>query len=130
MIKVTFFFLLLAGFKAETLSLDAILRANDAVSLNSYIKKSKNKAFLKILCENQKKSQAIPTACYELSLKADMWCLNLKNLRIKALDQALKSSFLSSSCRDHLKRKRKLLLYREKDKLLPELRNYWADDQS
>ena len=120
--------LLFVSLSLKALPLDRIFKANDAESLKLYIKQNDHQIFLKILCEKQKENKKPPTACYEMSLPADSWCLSLTvgNLNLELLDEALQSSLLSSACREHLKEKQKTLLYRKKDFLLPELKNYWT----
>ena len=127
--KLFFLLFFFVSFDSQALLLDKILRFNDAASLKSYIKENNQKNFLKILCEKQKENQRIPLACYELSLDADFWCLQLdvEKLNLKILNSSLSSKSLSLVCREHLQEKQKLLLYREKDFFLPELRNYWTD---
>ncbi len=127
-IKIIGFSALFISFSLEALPLDRILKANDAKSLRRYVKERDRQAFLKILCKQQKSRRKPPTACYELPLPADPYCLNLKakDLSLEILGQALQSSFLSPLCRERLKDKQKLLLYRRKDFLLPELKNYWT----
>ena len=127
--KIFFPFLLIISLSLKALPLDRIFKANDAESLRSYIKQRDHQIFLKILCEKQKENRKPPTACYELALPADSWCLSLKvgNLNLKLLDEVLQSSLLSSICREHLKEKQKILLYRKQDFFLPELKNYWTD---
>ena len=119
------------GFGLQALSLDQILRANDAKSLRSYVKKWERENFLRILCQKQKENKKPPVACYELGLNVDTWCLSLtwENLNLTILTQALRSKFLSSSCRKYLKKKQRILLYRKKDLLLPELKNYWTKQE-
>jgi len=126
--KFFLFFIFFINCFSGAVSLDYILKFDDAVSLNQYIKQQSHYIFLKILCERQKENKKPPTACYELSLPADSWCLSLKirDLNLEILNQALQSSFLTSVCREHLKEKQKILLYRKKDFLLPELKNYWT----
>ena len=126
--KVLLSFLFFINFSVEALSLDKIFKINDAASLNVYVKQQDHHTFLKILCKKQKENKKPPTACYELSITADPWCLSLKieNLNLKILKQALQSSFLSSVCREYLREKQKILLYQKKDFLLPELKNYWT----
>lgn len=125
-ILLTCFLFISSDLKA--LSLDKIFQANDATSLKSHVKKHDQQNFLKILCEKQKKNKKPPVACYELSLSADSWCLSLKleDLNLEILNQTLQSKFLSTSCYEHLKKKQKILIYRKKDFLLPELKNYWT----
>lgn len=125
-ILLLFFYCL--GFELEALSLDTILRADNAASLKRHVKKQNQRDFLKILCEKQKSQKKVPMACYELSLSADPWCLKLRlnDLEFESVEKALKSPFLSSICRKHLNNKKKILIYREKDFLLPELKNYWT----
>ena len=110
---------------AQALSLDEIFRAKDAKSLRASIKKQERKAYLGLVCKKQKEGQLPPFACYELSLPADPWCLDLKikQLNLEILKEALSSKALSALCRKHLEKKQKILLYRQKDSLLPELKN-------
>ena len=113
----------------RALPLGPVLRANDAKSLKQMVRQHNQKLFLEKLCEKQKKTEKIPTACYELSLNADLFCLNLKleDLRVaKNVKKALESKFLSKKCREHLKKKERVLNYRKKDFLLPELKNYFT----
>lgn len=129
MVKKTFLiFLCFISFNLNSLSLDQIFQFNDAVSLKYYIKQHKHQTFLKTLCKKQTEYKKAPVACYELSLPVDSLCLGLKlkNLNLESLNQVLQSKFLSSSCQKHLKKKQKILLYRKKDFLLPELKNYWT----
>lgn len=129
MFKLLFLFVVSFHPPLNALSLDKIFRFNDTASLKSYIQKQNKQNFLKILCEKQKSMRKIPTACYELSLPADFWCLNLKikELDMAGLNKALKNSFLSSICREYLQKKQQILVYRKKDFLLPELKNYWTE---
>lgn len=117
------------SFFAEALSLDKIFKFNDAAGLKSYIREQNHKDFLKKLCFQQKKNKTPPSACYELGQPADSHCLGLKteDLSVGVLNEALKSSFLSVDCRKHLQQKRKILIYRQKDFLLPQLKNHWTD---
>ena len=129
MVKGVFvFFLFLIPCDSKALSLEMILKANDAVSLKSLVKKDSQKAFLTSLCEKQKQNNKIPLACFELSLKADPFCLSLriKHLDLEGLNKALQSDFLSLPCRQYLKKKQKILIYRQKDFLLPELKKHWT----
>ena len=131
MLQIILLFLFFINPPSKALSLDSIFKANDAASLKSYIQQDNHQIFLKILCEKQKTNKKPPAACYKLSFPADPWCLSLKigDLDFKTLDESLKSSFLSSVCREHLKEKQKILLYRKKDFLLPELKNHWTDQK-
>ena len=116
-------------FSLSALSLESILKADNAVSLRLLIQKQKQKDFLKKLCAKQKETRKIPTACYQLSLTADFWCLNakLEDLRLlKSLENALKSKFLSKKCKNRLQKQKKILMYRQKDFLQPELKNYFT----
>ena len=109
--------------------LDSILKANDATSLKQLIQSHEKNLFLKKLCEKQKETGKIPKACYELSLIADPWCLNLKleELRmLKSIKKALKSKFLSKNCKEYLEKRKKILNYRKLDFLQPELKNYFT----
>ena len=126
--KFLFIFLAFVSFNLKALPLEKILKANDAASLRSSVKEHNHKDFLKILCEKQKENKKPPTACYELFLSSDPWCfrLKVKELSLENLKKALQSSFLSSSCREYLKKKQKILFYRQKDFLLPELKNHWT----
>lgn len=128
MLKTFLFLFFFVSFSSWAVSLDSVFKFNDATSLNRYIKRQNHRAFLEILCKKQKENKKPPTACYELSQPADSWCLSLKtgDLSLEILSQALQSSFLSSVCREYLRGKQKLLLYRDKDFLLPELKNYWT----
>ena len=124
-------FLFFTNCYLQALTLDSLLKANDAASLKSYIKGQNRITFLKILCKKQKEFRKPPIACYELSLSADFWCLSLKieDLNLKVLEEALQSSFLPSICHKYLKEKQKILFYRKKDVLLPKLKNYWTDQR-
>lgn len=124
-------FLIFLSFSLQALSLEQIFRADNAVRLNQLKVKEERELFLALLCEKQKKARKIPQACYEISKPADSWCLDLKakDLNIKSIDSALRSSFLSSLCHKHLKEQRNLLVYRKKDFLLPELKNYWTGEK-
>lgn len=129
MVKGLFvFFLFLVPSDLRALSLEMILKADDATSLKSLLKKDAEKAFLTSLCEKQKQNNKIPLACFELSLNADPFCLSLriKHLDLEDLNKALQSEFLSLPCRQHLKKKQKVLIYRQKDFLLPELKKHWT----
>ena len=122
-------FFLFFYFSLSALSLESILQADNATSLKLLIIKQNQKDFLKKLCKKQKETKKIPTACYQLSLNADFWCLNskLEDLRLlKSLEKALKSKFLSKKCKKHLKQQKKILMYRQKDFLQPELKNYFT----
>ncbi len=133
MVRVSLFVILLfASSNLEALVLDKIFQFNDATSLKSYVKNQERHSFLKILCKKQKENKIPPIACYKLSLPADLWCLSLKlkNLSLEIINLALKSKVLSSPCRNHLMNQRKILLYRQKDFLLPELKNYWTSQKS
>ena len=117
------------NFSAEALSLDRILTVNDAISLKQLVQQHNQKQFLEKLCKNQKSEGKIPKACYKLSLNADPWCLNLQLESPRVLEivkKALKSPFLSKKCREYLKKKEKILIYRQADFLLPELKNYFT----
>lgn len=138
-VKILLFFLffVLAGkalsFSHSEPALDFILKAESSKELNTYLKKKREKNFLKKLCMSQKKEEKIPLACYELGENADFYCLNLKLedlRRLKELEQALKSSFLSEKCRKKLKAGKELLKYREKDFFLPELKSYWTGEKA
>ena len=123
--------LFLIAFSASSsyLPLDSILKAHNAVSLKQLAQQSRQKQFLEKLCRKQKEMGNIPKACYQLSLKADPWCLNLRfesPKRLKSLKKALKSKFLSKKCREHLKEQEKILNYKQADFLLPELKNYFT----
>ena len=126
--KILLIFLFFIIFDLKALSLDKIFQANDAASLKSYVKQYEYQTFLKTLCKKQKEHNKPPVACYELSLPVDSSCfsLKLKDLNLKNLNQTLQSNFLSPPCQKHLKQKQKILLYRKKDFLLPELKNYWT----
>ena len=104
-------------------SLDEILRAGSATALQQALQESNRSEFLKLLCEKQKQAKKPPTACFELKQNADRHCLRLKteDLDIEILTQALSSSFLSPPCRKHLEEKKKVLIYRRKDRLIPGL---------
>ena len=131
MVKYFFSFLFCLSFHLKALPLDDILKANDATSLKSYIKQYKHQKFLEILCEKQKENRKPAIACYELSLNVDSWCFSLKmeDLNLEILNQALKSKFLSFPCRKYLEEKLEILIYRKKDFLLPELKNYWTSQK-
>ena len=122
-------FLSLSHIQSHALSLNSIFKANDAGRLNQLIQQNNHKSFLKELCKQQKETKKIPIACYQLSLNADPWCLNLKleelNM-LKNVKKALKSEFLSKKCREHLKIKEKVLIYKQVDFLRPELKNYFT----
>ena len=111
---------------AQALPLNDILRAKDTKSLEAIVKKQERKAYLELVCKKQKEGKNPPSACYELSLPADPWCLDLKidQLNLEILKEALSSKALSAPCRKHLEKKQKILLYRQKDSLLPELKNH------
>ncbi len=113
-----FFFFFSSPCPAEFL--DRILRSETIETLTLNIKKQEQDMFLNKLCEKQKASKKAPIACYELDLSGDNWCLSLKieDFSLESLNKALKSSFLSSTCRKYLKEKQKILIYREKDLLL------------
>ena len=124
-----FFFLTLFNFSLKALPLESILKANDAGGLKQLIQKHEKTKFLEKLCERQKETKEIPTACYKLSVNADFWCLNLKledPRLLKKLERALKVNSLSKKCREHLKTRKKILIYRQKDFFLPELKNYFT----
>ena len=128
-----FLFFAIFNFSTQALPLDSILKANDATSLKPLIQQHNQKLFLKKLCEKQKETGKIPKACYKLSLNADLWCLNLKleePKMLKSVEKALKSKFLSKKCKEYLKKKKKILNYRQKDFLLPELKNYFTVEKS
>lgn len=133
MVKKSFLiYFLFMVFDLRALSLDKIFRLNDAKSLRAYVKKQNHQTFLNFLCKKQKENKKPPLACYELSLTEDSSCLNLKlkNLNLEILNKSLKSKFLTPSCRKHLRKKKKILIYRKKDFLLPELKNYWTAQKS
>ena len=116
-----------SNFSLKALPLDSLLRINNATSLKQLTQQYNQKKFLEKLCEKQKETNKIPTACYKLSLKSDPWCLNLEDLKsLKSLETALKSKFLSKKCKEHLNTQKKILIYKQKDFLLPELKNYFA----
>lgn len=121
--------LLLASDSTSALSVEEILKINNATSLKAQIQQRKNQDFLKRLCWKQKENNKTPTACYQLQKPADNWCLNLQtgDLNMEILKVTLESSFLSSSCRKHLKQKEKVLLYRRKDLLLKEINSLKSD---
>ena len=124
-----FLFFIAFNFSSSALSLDSILNANDAVSLKQSVKQYERKSFLEKLCKKQKELGKIPKACYELGLSADLWCFSLKleELRmLKNVEKALESKFLSKKCREHLEKKKKILIYKQDDFLLPELKNYFT----
>lgn len=123
------FFITITNFSLKALPLNDILKANNAVSLNQSIKKYNKKILLETLCEKQKSNKRIPTACYQLDLNADFWCLNLKLedlIQLKNLKKDLESKFLSKKCKKHLIKQKKILIYRQKDFFLPELKNYFT----
>ena len=127
-------FLLFVFFQlsSSALPLDSILKANDAVSLKQSVQQYKQKTFLEKLCKKQKELGKIPKACYELALKADSWCLNLKleDLRmLKVVEKALESKFLSKKCREYLQKQKKVLIYKQADFFLPELKNYFTAEK-
>ena len=128
MFRFLFLFIYFISFSLKSLPLDEIFKANDTASLKQHIEKENQRLFLKSLCNKQKENKKPPTACYKLALPADESCLSLKisDLGLEILEEALKSSFLSSICKKHLEKLQKLLLYRRKDFLLPELKNYWT----
>ena len=126
------FFLSLSPIQPKALSSDNIFKTNDASRLKQLIQQSSQKSFLTELCKKQKETKKIPVACYELSLNADFWCLNLKleePSRLKNVKKALKSKFLSKKCLEHLKIKEKILIYRQKDFLRPELKIYFTAEK-
>lgn len=114
-----------------SLSLDKILLAKQKTHLKVLVDRQKNTVFLNKLCKYQKLQYKIPTACYKLALNADPQCLYLKLEQLALLDinQALKSSFLSFSCRKHLLSQKKILIYRKKDVLLSKLKKHWTDSK-
>ena len=131
MVRAYIFLFFLLGFQLEALPLQDILMADNAASLRSSIKKYEQKVFLNILCERQKQNKKPPTACYELGIFKDEWCLRLSFKDVQFLDFnfTFKTMPLSSACRKHLKHKQRLLSYRLKDFLLPELKKYWTDQE-
>ena len=129
MVKIIFLFLM--GLEVRALPLEQIFQANDANSLKQSVKKDKERAFLNLLCAKQKEKRKPPTACYALSLKPDLFCLRLtlKDLKEPEVEKALESRFLSLPCRLHLKRQRRVLIYRQKDFLIPELKKHWTESK-
>ena len=124
-----YLFLALFNFSSQAIPLDSILKANDTTSLKQLIQKHKKKLFLEELCKKQKETKKIPTTCYELSLNADLWCLNLKledPRMLKNVKKALESKFLSKKCREYLNKQKRILIYRQIDFLQPELKNYFT----
>lgn len=132
MLKLILCLFFFVNFFAKALSLNKIFKFDDAPSLKLYVREQNHQQLLKALCDKQKENRKPPTACYELALPVDSWCLrlNIHNLSVKTLNEAIKSSFLSSLCSEHLKEKHKILIYRQKDFLLPELKNYWTGENS
>ena len=130
--KTVYLFFLLLSLNSSGLVLDSILKAKNSNELKLSLKKEKNRALLKNLCEKQKQEHKIPLACYKLGEKTDFWCLNLKfenSSQLKEIEKALKSPFLSENCKNHLKSRKELLKYRERDFFLPELKNYFTDQK-
>ena len=60
--------------------------------------------------------------------EAEAFCLSArtKGLNFKQLEELLKLKHLSLACRKHLLGLKKILFYRKKDFLLPELKKYWT----
>ena len=116
-------YFLFTGFDLKALSLDKIFRFDDAKSLRSYLKRQNYQTFLKILCKKQKEKKP-PLACYEFFLAEDSLCLDLKlkNLNLEILNESLKSKFLTPPCRKHLKKKKKILIYRKKRFFSPRIK--------
>ncbi|MGI9549387.1 MAG: hypothetical protein ACR2M7_05405 [Bdellovibrionales bacterium] len=121
--------------KSNALSFKKILHSKTQKELESSLKKEETNLLLKTLCQKEKKLHKIPLSCYQMlptSKQVDFWCLSLKvsKLDLSSIKQALNKSFLSLKCQDHLKEKQKLLIYRKKDFLLPELKKHWTDQSS
>lgn len=132
MVLFFLFMALFTGRPSLSLPLSEILNAQNPEQLEELLKKDQKQSFLELLCKKQKSSQKIPTACYELGLSADSWCLNLalEDLRqIKELEKALKSKSLSEKCRNHLKKREAVLKYRQKDFFIPDLKNYFTAEK-
>ena len=120
----------------NAVSLDKILRANDAASLKRHVQKEKDLFFLRSLCAKKntpgiKKSGPL-AACYRLlslrkgfmSLSAlDSRCLSLKTSHFDRdlLKQSLQTREISPACRRRLTEKLKILSYRKRDELVPGL---------
>ena len=130
--KALLFAVISASCLSKALPLDFILKADDAMSLKARAQSARERDFLESLCARQKSYKTPPSACYKLALPADSWCLALKieDLKLETLEEALKSPFLSLNCRLWLEEKRKILFYRKKDFLLPELKNYWTGEKA
>ena len=129
---VNLIYVFFISFKLWALPLEQIFQESDARSLKFSVEKYRNRNFLEILCEKQKEKRKPPTACYELSLNVDAWCLRLKlrDLKLPELQRALESKFLSVSCRKHLEKQKKILIYRQKDFLIPEIKKHWTESKT
>ncbi len=115
------------------LSLETILQASTVEQIQRSLKKEETSTLLRLLCEKEKKEHLVPLSCYKLSKnpsEVDFWCLSLKfsHLKSKNLEKTLKINGLSPACRNHLKKTLRILIYRKKDFLLPELKNHWTDE--
>ena len=118
------FYIFLSGLtSSDREDIREILHAPDKKTFQNIIEKQNRTAFLKQLCQTQKRFSRIPWGCYELqpfNRKNDPFCLKLsvKNLTIESLKEALSLKTLSSRCRKHLSLKLKILNYRKSKKEL------------
>ena len=122
------------------LSLDEILRA-DKASIKLYVKEQKRMLFLDSVCKRQReRGIEPPTACFESYFigtdkggenLGEEFCLSASpsRLNLEILQNLKKKKGLSQACRRHLLGLEKILLYRKKDFLLPELKKYWTEQK-
>ena len=102
---------------STSLSVDEILKADDARNLKSLVLNARDKEFSRLLCQYQKQNQTPEFACLEFGMSS---CLELKmkDLNLKMLESILKLPSLSEDCRSYLMEKEKIFQYRQKDKVL------------
>ena len=126
-------FLFLFQNSAVGLPVSMILRAKSSLELQKLVHQENRESFLKKMCQKESLHQKIPVSCYEIGSYNDALCLSLELSDVRNLSEIVKASqskSLSIKCREHLKKKEEILRYRQKDFLLPELKNYWTDEKA
>ena len=126
-------FLFLFPHSVYGLPVDSILRAKSSSELQKLVDQENQSSFLKKMCQKARLHQKIPVSCYDIGLNDDALCLSLDLFDVRNLPEIVKarqSKSLSFKCREHLKKKEEILRYRQKDFLLPELKNYWTEKKS
>ena len=130
-----FYLLLLFLFQNEAVGLpvSSILRAKSSLELQQMLDQENRLSFLKKMCQKESLHKKIPVSCYDIGDNNDALCLSLELSDVRNLPEIVKarqSKSLSVKCREHLKKKEEILRYRQKDFLLPELKNYWTDEKN